>query len=538
MKLLAKFSIRQLIALLTLASFVCFAAFLWLSGSAVNRNVKQLDRAKDVLYPVLMHATLNVGRLQQIDEGLKTAVTIGEEDALNSAKDIYGELLSSLAEQRKLLKDAKEIERIERQSKDYYEFASALALSMIQGTADFSQVAQIAEQGKEKLELLQGVLTNYQQQQQAEFDMSLQSIVQQGESTLMDMAISAALGVVLLALFAFGITEQVKGKVERVARSFRKVSEGDGDLTLRIKMYGKDEFTPLTLAFNRFIEKLQVSISDIVNSLQALTNAAERLENSSRETNSQIGAQGIAIEETTHALSEMFISVKEIAQHASEASSSASEADTQANQGGKVVAETIEGILALAQQVESSAGVIRELESKTGNVGTILDTIRGIAEQTNLLALNAAIEAARAGEQGRGFAVVADEVRTLASRTQESTQEIQQVIEELQVAAGTAVKAMERGSDSAQQSVEQSASANDSLHGITERVGAIRSVNDQIAAATEEQHSTSEQIQKYVKEIQESTLQTGRCISSLDEVSHSVSDVVQQLNQVSRQFKV
>ena len=192
----------------------------------------------------------------------------------------------------------------------------------------------------------------------------------------------------------------------------------------------------------------------------------------------------------------------------------------------------------LASEIEQTSEEIVRLESYTDNVGSILDTIRGIAEQTNLLALNAAIEAARAGEQGRGFAVVADEVRSLASRTQDSTQEIQQVLEELQGASKSAVAAMSRGTSKAGSSVDQSATAGESLLNITDKVGGIVDINTQIAAATEEQNQTSELISQYVEDIQTMAQDAISSTSKLDGVSQSIQELSERLNTVANQFRV
>lgn len=233
-----------------------------------------------------------------------------------------------------------------------------------------------------------------------------------------------------------------------------------------------------------------------------------------------------------------FKTVKHVAEHAADASHAATTADAEARSGSAVVDRTIAAINDLAGEVESTSQAISRLEGYTNNVGTILATIRGIAEQTNLLALNAAIEAARAGEQGRGFAVVADEVRTLASRTQHSTLEIQKVLEELQLSAKGAVQAMARGTDMARRGVEQSDVAGNSLRAITDKVSAITVVNSQIATATEEQAQTSQLIQGYVHEIHQMAQDAIGATSELDEVSRTLQQVTERLNEVTGQFRV
>jgi len=235
---------------------------------------------------------------------------------------------------------------------------------------------------------------------------------------------------------------------------------------------------------------------------------------------------------------EMVASVQNVSNNANSASEAATEADRAAKDGREIVEKTVASINGLAEEVERAGEVIRKLESDTENVGTILDVIKGIAEQTNLLALNAAIEAARAGEQGRGFAVVADEVRTLASRTQDSTQEIQKVIEELQTAARSAVEVMGQSKVRAQTSVDQAAQTGESLAAITERVEAITEMNIEIAAAAEEQERAAHSIKENVMGIKETSETAMKSIQNVEVASSSLVDISSNLQGVTSEFKV
>ena len=235
------------------------------------------------------------------------------------------------------------------------------------------------------------------------------------------------------------------------------------------------------------------------------------------------------------AMNQMTTTVQEVARHATEASSAAQSADKEANNGRTVVEETVTSIDVLAKEIEKSSGLIHELENNSANIETVLVVIRGIAEQTNLLALNAAIEAARAGEQGRGFAVVADEVRTLASRTQESTQEIQTMIEKLQQGSKNVVDAMVLSQKQSSQSVIQAESALVSLNEITNSVTTISEMNIQIAGAASEQSNVAEEINKnivnisgVVHETAEGAKQTLTASQELASLSHELQSLVGQ----------
>jgi len=234
----------------------------------------------------------------------------------------------------------------------------------------------------------------------------------------------------------------------------------------------------------------------------------------------------------------MFSSVQAVASNASSAAEAAKEADSEAKAGRGVVTQSVESINDLASEVERAANVIGKLEADTENVGTILDVIKGIAEQTNLLALNAAIEAARAGEQGRGFAVVADEVRTLASRTQDSTQEIQRVIEELQSAARSAAEVMSHSQEQAKTSVEQAAKTDASLATITEKVGSITQMNMEIAAATGEQEKVSNNIKTNVDGIRTNANAAVKNVQEVEAASESLLEISNNLRKITGQFRV
>lgn len=510
-----------------------------MGASSINASNQKVEEIQKVYYPVLERASFNNVQLERIEEGLNTAVTIGDTDALTKTDGQLEALLKSLTEQKTLISErAAELSQIESQTQSYYQASRALALSMIDGSADFSTLGAKAAAIAKQLEQVKASLQSFQDSSKEEFNSLVAQVREDGKTTLTTMLVTGVIVLIAIIVFTFFISAKIRKNLSRVTESLKAVAEGDGDLTVRLKHHGKDELADLVHYFNLFLDKMQISMSNALSTIDELSHVAEQLAVASASTNTQITSQGNAIEQTTQALHEMFSSVKHIAEHASEASDAAVQADNDAKSGSTVVLSTIQSINDLAGEVEETAKVVTQLESYTNNVGSILEAIRGIAEQTNLLALNAAIEAARAGEQGRGFAVVADEVRTLASRTQDSTQEIQQVLEELQTTAKSAVDAMDRGNNMAKRSVDQSSTAGESLQNITDKVAAITVVNDQIALATEEQHKTSELIQGYVSEIHNMAREAITTTSELDNVSQSIRDVTGKLIQITNQFKV
>ena len=296
------------------------------------------------------------------------------------------------------------------------------------------------------------------------------------------------ISIAILLLF-----KKVVPPLDKLLDSLRDMNSGHGDLTRRLSQDGKDEVAAIVKEFNLFVGKFQSIIIDVVRSSSQLSKTAEDMLEMVGQTASGVLQQNEAMS-VASAMGEMSATVQEIARSAAHAAEAADQADREASESKLVVTETKQSISLLADEVEKATQVIHQLESDSVNIGTILDVIRDITNQTNLLALNAAIEAARAGEQGRGFAVVAAEVRSLASRTQDSTEQIREMIEKLQGGANNAVTEMETGRSQAQRSVHQAMQAEASLEVITKAIGTINDMNMQIASTAEQQSVVTAQI--------------------------------------------
>ena len=339
------------------------------------------------------------------------------------------------------------------------------------------------------------------------------------------------LGGLLLAMF-------VSRPLRHTVTAMEDIAQGEGDLTRRLPVRGSDEIAMLSAAFNRFVEKVQKLVLQVTGSISQLASAAEEMSMITGETRNGVQRQRNETEQVATAMNEMTATVQEVARHAESAAGAARQADEEANAGRQVVQGTVEAIHHLAGEVEKAADVIAHLEQDSEQIGSVLEVIRGIAEQTNLLALNAAIEAARAGEQGRGFAVVADEVRSLASRTQESTEEIQQMIEKLQAGARDAVKVMEHGRSRAQESVEQAGQAGQALEGITGAVDQITTMNSQIAEAARQQGEVAEEINQNIINISQVADETATGTDQLANASADLARLSAELQSLVASFKV
>jgi methyl-accepting chemotaxis protein len=337
---------------------------------------------------------------------------------------------------------------------------------------------------------------------------------------------------------AFFMSVMITNSINSTVTAMNDIAQGEGDLTQRLKVRGKDEIAMLGKAFNYFISKIHGTVSQVADSTDELSEASVNMKRLVDKAEADINRQRTETEHVAASMNQMLDSVKNVTNHAENASEVAQQADLQAKKGRDVVVKTIKSIEKLANDVEKAANVIHGLENESVDIGTVLDVIKSIAEQTNLLALNAAIEAARAGEQGRGFAVVADEVRSLASRTQESTQEIQAMIERLQSGARDAVAVMSQGTEQASESVKQASEAGVALQDITDAVNKITSMNAEIANASRHQHEVTNEINRSMSNISQVADATAEGSAELEKSSAALNRLSGNLQKTLDQFQI
>ncbi|MFQ2027210.1 methyl-accepting chemotaxis protein [Aeromonas veronii] len=351
------------------------------------------------------------------------------------------------------------------------------------------------------------------------------------------MAIISLVGVLVIAMvMAFALNRINRPLLDSV-KALEALANGSGDLGSKLPVAGPEEIRRLGSAFNGFVAKIRDTISQLTTTLGELAGESERL---SRSAVGNLGSMTRQQEQTTQlatAMTEMTSTVHEVANNTAQAAEAANEADNQAVTGDEVVQQSVNMIEQLAEEIASAGNTVKEVAKASEQIGSVLAVIQSIAEQTNLLALNAAIEAARAGEQGRGFAVVADEVRSLAGRTQHSTAEIRGTIEQLQRAVGTTVTMIEHSVSRAGESVERANQAGEALGRIKGAVNSIRDMNTQIAAASEEQSSVSDEITRNIVSVHEISQATTMVARDTAHIASHVATLVDKLGDLAGQFQ-
>lgn len=349
---------------------------------------------------------------------------------------------------------------------------------------------------------------------------------------------NAAMILAVLSLIISFFIRSITSPLKRTVRAMEALSKGEGDLTQRLEEEGTSELIDLARHFNQFVASIQSIMQNISAAGLQVSASANQMSSSINTVDENLNQQQNDVEQLAAAMTEMLATVEEVSRRTVEANDSSISAAKETKGSKEIINRNISEANLLAADIGNASDVVAQLAADSRNVDTVLEVIRGIAEQTNLLALNAAIEAARAGEAGRGFAVVADEVRTLSQRTQESTLEIQKIVEKLQAGAENAVKVMSKGADKADNASKISASAGDALTGINEEVQTIQEMNQHIATATEQQSLTVNDINRNVVSLKDMSLSVSQESAQMASASDNLSKVSANLIGMINRFKL
>lgn len=426
-------------------------------------------------------------------------------------------------------------ETVMEASKDYEALTEELRAMMAENRLSESirmLEDQVAPAANGVTEALQELVVFQQQRIRNAADEATQTY----ESSRFTSIIAMALITLLVVVSAWFLTRSIVRPLRQAVDVAKRVSAND--LTGAIPVEGKDEATELMQALETMQTRLRGTIEQISSSSDQLASSSEELNAITTETNDGMSRQNEELEQAASAVTELTAAIEEVAANASDTARVSNEADEQTQLGLKLVRETVQAIETLVDDIQGNAKNTEELSRRVSDVGSVLDVIRAIAEQTNLLALNAAIEAARAGEAGRGFAVVADEVRGLASRTAESTREIEEIISSVEAGTNKAVASMNDSRESANHTLQLGLSAGEALEKIARSITAINDRNTASASASEEQAAVAKEVDKNLTTIRDLGVQTATGSEQTSQSSQELARLAERLNELVATFKV
>ncbi|HEC17915.1 MAG TPA: methyl-accepting chemotaxis protein [Gammaproteobacteria bacterium] len=383
-------------------------------------------------------------------------------------------------------------------------------------------------------ELLQTLVT----QQRQNIVSASGELTEQTEATTRFATTLLAVGLLVGGFIAWLTSRLISCPLQNAVMAMKDIAEGEGDLTRRLSARGDDEIAQLARGFNHFAANIQELLRQVLESANQISQSSEAMAAASANAESSIRKQNDETEQMSTAVEEMSMNAQEVAQNAELAADAANNADKETSEGRNIVTNALRSVGELADETQATADVIERLGKDIQEITSVIDVIRSVAEQTNLLALNAAIEAARAGEQGRGFAVVADEVRTLASRTQQSTEEIQGKVESLQKDAATAVNKMLQNRSIAGDTINLTTTAGESLEAITRAVSRISEMTGHIAHAAEQQSEVANVVSQNIANVAQLAEQTDDAAQHVFHDTKNLTELAEGLRARISRFKV
>ena len=527
---------------LTLMVFVAALSFVGSQSFqliAERKNSDRLEELEQKLYPTLELSTVNLGLLSLIEFQINSAVTTGDETQLEATREDYQTIKQNLSKISELTPSLTgDTEALATEFASYYSAATQIANSFIDGTADFSAIGKHATKNADRLSSVRSAMSEMREATRSRFNGSISQTLEASEKASNVSIVIMLAATLALAGLSLIIGLSISRSLGQIIGSLKEMASGEGDLTSRLEYQGQDELRELVNHFNAFVEKLHLSFAAISQDVTGLNCVSASLTAASDQNLKRIQEQTEAIASARLAVDELVKSVEEVAGFASSASDQAQDAANLANRGHVTVSINVTTINALLTDIEDTAKLVNRFEEFSRKVEGLLDTIQKVADQTNLLALNAAIEAARAGEHGRGFAVVADEVRGLAVRTRNATEEIHAVIGELTQISGSAISSMHRSVEKAREGAEATTQSGEMLQRILENVEAISSINEQIAAATYEQSTTFSSVNEHIRVIHDNADHVSACTQELDTATNKIRKITGGLSNVASQFNV
>ncbi|MBA6253064.1 MULTISPECIES: methyl-accepting chemotaxis protein [unclassified Colwellia] len=530
---------HKILAILAIA-ILSFVINLLINITAISKNQILLQKIQNTTIHLVNLTSENVSTWQRVDELYNQSVSFGDEELVDQASKLVTVLTGNLTRIDSLEPLFSDTSTLVSLSNEYNDIARKISVGFIKEEIDF-QLASTKTSIDNKADIYQKVTDSLAQEKEkaAKVFNTLVEETVANSSDSRDLSILVGiLLLVMMSLLSIIIARSISHSVLNIDASLKELAEGDGDLTNQIEVVSHDELGNVVKHFNAFTQLLRGIVSDVIDVVPPLTKSAEQLAEKVRDVDANVQSQAEVAEITKQSMVEMQFSVADIAKSAAEAANAAGSGEAEVNRGMENVQRSLLISGQLVHEIGNAADVVDRLAKDSQNMNKILDVINGIAEQTNLLALNAAIEAARAGEQGRGFAVVADEVRSLASRTALSTTEIRGLLDKLISAADQSVSTMGLAREKANTNEEISLAVDKSLTNIKEQIGHISSMNSQIATATEEQSCVAETVVNNIEQMYNSFGATQTAIEEIGNVAHLVDKNAIQLQKATSKFKV
>jgi len=530
-------SITKKIHAITCIAITAFVIIVVTNYIAMNDNKISLDELEKSSYQVVKLTSENVALLEKLDELYTQAVTFGESDLVDSASQTYKKINENL-QNIISINDSYVHADTKKQLELYAQTSSTIATSMIDGTADFSKIQQQAQQKTQQYEAVLAGFKRAQARSDDRFFELVQATKARSDNALNLMLIVSVVSLILLIATSIWIARGIGSSASAAANNLRLLADGKGSLSTQLEVHAKDEIGQVSINFNAFIQLLKAAVLEVIAVCEPLMENSTRLVQGMERAERATTKQTSDAEIVKQSMEEMRQSVADISHSAANASQAAQTAEREVEQSRTQIQRSVTESRTLSDEINQAASTINQLENDTKNVTQILNVITSIAEQTNLLALNAAIEAARAGEQGRGFAVVADEVRELASRTSHSTNEIRELLSTLTTAASDAVIAMNSARDMATNNAEAAENTGQSIDKISEQILEINGMNSQIAAATEEQTSVASMVVENVSNMHMSFEETMDSLSAVRDVAKNLHYLSDSLLDATAKFKI
>ncbi len=528
----------KIIAIVILA-ILMFVVNVFYGAKGMLSTQKELALLEEEIYKIVQLATINNVLISRTDELFTQAVSFDDEDLKTSALNTVDELISNISELKSVdTENAATIRQLESNIIEYKKLSTQIVDSMLAGDADFERIGTMAKEKADLFNESSSLLDKYKQDIDAKFLTTVSNARESGENTLKYSIIFGVMMMAVLLIVAVSVARGISRTADELRKSLGELAEGQGDLNHRIQVSTEDEIGYVAHNFNQFMDTLGETIGKVCQVGGPLSEKASDLLSTSNNAKALMDEQSNLSHTAGTSMDEFMASIHEVAKSAASAKSEVQDSQNEIKNGINVVEKTIKNSVEFAEQIRLAAESVQGLAEETKNINSILDVIKSIAEQTNLLALNAAIEAARAGEQGRGFAVVADEVRSLASRTGEATTEIFEVLEKLRISAEQSVSLMNESKDKSSINEDYSKQTGEALKSMSERVESIAKINEVVATSTEQQSHSVSELMKVVTNMNDSVKKCSDSFGKLESIAQHLHNASEDLTDTTAKFNI